>query len=139
MNRSPQSLNWSAILAALRASRGESVQIRDGKLWAPAGAVRSRPAAKGSELCLFSDERATTRLALIAQLESLAKGTGRRFAASARARIGDAYLLVESVADDQVDGATVTVIQTRRPKLGYNQSQQTGDTTTLRSKRIKQW
>lgn len=137
--RSPQSLSWSAVLAELRSSAGESVYIRDGKHTAPAGSVRNRPSAKGIELCLFPSELASTRADLIGQLETLAKRTDRRFATSARARIGDSHLLIENVADEVIDGATVTVIKTRRPKLDYNQSLQTGDSTTLRSKRIKSW
>jgi len=121
----------------LRNSVGDSVHIRDGKLTEPAGSVRNRPSAKGTELCLFPGELAAARLDLIAQLEGLAKRAGRRFTTSARVRIGDLYLLIDSVADEDIDGATVAVIRTRRPKLGYNQSQQTGDFTTLRSKRIK--
>ncbi|HKE36581.1 MAG TPA: hypothetical protein VKB39_04070 [Candidatus Baltobacteraceae bacterium] len=113
------------------------MHIRDGKLTEPAGSVRNRPSAKGTELCLFPGELAAARLDLIAQLEGLAKRAGRRFTTSARVRIGDLYLLIDSVADEDIDGATVAVIRTRRPKLGYNQSQQTGDFTTLRSKRIK--
>ena len=57
--------------------------------------------------------------------------------ASARAKIGDSALLVESVADEDADGIATAVVRTRRPKLGFNQSQQTGSSTTLRSKRIK--
>jgi hypothetical protein len=57
--------------------------------------------------------------------------------ASARAKIGDSALFVESVADENVDGSIKTVVRTRRPKLAFNQSQQTGSSTTLRSKRIK--
>lgn len=125
------------MLAALRSCAGESVQIRDGKLTEPAGSVRNRASAKGTELCLFPGQVASKRLDLIAQLEALAKSAGRRFTTSARVRVGDAYLLVEGVADEDIDGATVAMIRTRRPKLGYNQSQQTGDFTTLRSKRIK--
>ncbi len=133
----PQSLSWSALLTALRRSVGESVRIRDGRLTEAAGSVRNRPSAKGTELCLFPGELASTRSDLIEQLEALAKRAGRRFATSARVRIGDSHLLIESVGDEEIDGTTVTVIRTRRPKLGYNQSLQTGDSTTLRSKRIK--
>jgi hypothetical protein len=113
------------------------VHIRDGKLTEPAGSVRMRPSAKGTELCLFPGEVALARLGLVAQLEALAERAGRRFATSARVRIAASNLLVESVADEEIDGDTVTVVRTRRPKLGYNQSLQTGDSTTLRSKRIK--
>ena len=137
--RSAQSLGGSALLAALRSSSAPSVQIRDGKQFEPAGAVRNRPAAKGTELCLFSGEQAATRADLIAQLEGFSKSAGRRFATSAKVRVGDSNLLVDSVGDEEVDGATACVIRTRRPTLGYNQSQQKGDTTTFRSKRIKQW
>ena len=137
--RSPQSLSWPSVLAALRTCAGESVRIRDGKSTEPAGLVRNRPSAKGTELCLFPGEVASTRLGLIAQLETLAKRAGRRFTTSARVRVGDSYLLVESVADERIDGGDVTVIDARRPKLGYNQSLQTGDSTTLRTKRIKNW
>ncbi|HTV92655.1 MAG TPA: hypothetical protein VMG98_08055 [Verrucomicrobiae bacterium] len=78
-----------------------------------------------------------TRLGLIEQLTVLAKGAGRRFMTSARARINGSNLIVESVSDETVDGVLAAVINTRRLKLGFNQSQQTGATTTLRSKRIK--
>lgn len=134
---SPRSLNWPDVLAALRACTGKTVLIRDGKVTEPAATVRTRPAAKGSELCLFSGENAVTRLDLIEQLEGMAKGAGRRFMASARARINDANLIVEGVTDESVDNVLFAVVNTRRPKLGYNQSQQTGATSTLRSKRIK--
>jgi len=135
--KSPSSLSWPALLSALRGCAGEFVHIRDGKAIQPAGSIRNRPSAKGTELCLFPGEHASTRLDLIVELETLAKRAGRRFATSARARAGDAYLLIESVGDEDLDGVTVATIRTRRPKLGYNQSLQTGDSTTLRSKRIK--
>ena len=137
--RSAQSLSWPALLAALRSSSAASVLIRDGKECEPAGAVRNRPAAKGTELCLFSSESAVKRIDLIAQLEGLSKSSGRRFATSAKVRVGESNLLVDSVGDEDVDGVAACVIRTRRPTLGYNQSQQKGDTTTFRSKRIKQW
>ena len=135
--RSPRSLGWPDVLAALRACTGEFVLIRDGRLTEPAGAVRSRAAAKGTELCLFPGETAVTRLDLIEQLAVLAKGAGRRFMTSARARINDSNLVVEGVADESVDDVLFAVVKTRRLKLGYNQSQQTGASTTLRTKRIK--
>lgn len=103
----------------------------------PAAVVRSRPAAKGTELCLFPGERSVTRLELIRQLETHAEATGRRFTKSARASIGNSYLLVESVVDETLDDASFAVIRTRRPVLGFNQGRQRGDSTTLRSKRIK--
>jgi len=74
---------------------------------------------------------------LIERLDTFGKSAGRRFMSAAKASINDAALLIETVADETIDGTRVTVIDTRRPKLGYNQSQQTGDSTTLRSKRIK--
>jgi hypothetical protein len=136
-NRTPKSLSWSEVLAALRSGAGVAVVIRDGNVTAPVVAVRSRPAAKGTELCLFSGEGSATRLDLVERLDALSKGAGRRFMTSARASINESVLLIESVADENVDDAFVTVLNTCRPTLGYNQSQQTGDSSTLRSKRIK--
>ncbi len=135
--RTPQSLTWTALLAALRRGEGETVTMSDGKLSEPAGSVRTRPAAKGTELCLFPGDHASARAELVEQLEALAQRAGRRFATAARVRIGDAHLPIESVGDEEIDGATITVIRARRPKLGYNQSLQAGDSTTLRTKRIK--
>lgn len=135
--RSQHSMSWPAVLAALRVCSGEGVHIRDGRALAPAGDVRNRPAAKGTELCLFPAETPVARVALIAQLELLAKQAGRRFMIAAKARAADSALVIEGVGDEVIDDATVTVVRTRRPKLGYNQSMQTGDSTTLRSKRIK--
>ena len=136
-NRSPQTFSWTDLLAALRRSTGESVLIRDGTSTAPAEAVRNRPSAKGTELSLFSGESAMKRLDLIERLETLAKAGGRRFMTTARADINGSNLIVESVEDENVDDAVFAVIRTRRPKLGFNQSQQTGASSTLRSKRIK--
>ncbi|HTV91318.1 MAG TPA: hypothetical protein VMG98_01230 [Verrucomicrobiae bacterium] len=133
----PKSLTWRDILDELRASTADAVFIRDGRELAPAGAVRNRPSAKGAELCLFSGETAASREGLIGQLASLSSSSGRRFAAAARAKIGDSALLVESVADEDADGVLMSVVRTRRPRLGFNQSQQTGSSTTLRTKRIK--
>lgn len=133
----PQSLTWRDVLAGLRACTGELVFVRDGREQAPAGAVRSRPSAKGTELCLFRGETATTRAALIEQLEGLSATSGRRFMASAKATIGDAALPIEGIGDEESDGVRTAVLRMRRPALGFNQSQQTGSRTTLRSKRIK--
>jgi len=135
--RSPQSLSWTDILGALRQCAGKSVLLRDGRITQPAAAVRNRPSAKGSELCLFSGETPAARLELIEQLAALAKSAGRRFMTSARAHINGSNLIVEGVADENIDGVVYAVVKTRRPKLGFNQSQQIGATTTLRSKRIK--
>jgi hypothetical protein len=136
-SRTPNSLNWPEVLTSLRACTGEVVLVRDGRVTEPGALVRTRSSAKGTELCLFPGEVSATRLALIQQLETLAKGSGRRFMSSARAKVGESYLLIESVADESIDGALFAVVKTRRPKLGFNQSQQIGSTTTLRSKRIK--
>lgn len=133
----PKSLRWPHVLAALRTCTGASVLVRDGRVTEPAGAVRSRPSARGSELCLFPGDRPAARLELIRGIEAIATGAGRRFAAAARANVNGSYLLVDGVRDETIDGALFTVINTRRPVLGYNQSQQTGGRTTLRSKRIK--
>lgn len=138
MKRSvPNSLTWRDILDALRASTADSVLIRDGRATVPAGSVRNRPSAKGTELCLFPSDTPASRQALIEQLASLSSSAGRRFMAAARAKIGDSALLAESVGDEDVDGTLTAVVRTRRPKLGFNQSQQVGSSTTLRSKRIK--
>lgn len=136
-NSTPKSLTWRDILDALRVCTADSVFIRDGRETAPAGTVRNRPSATGTELCLFSNDTPTSRQALIEELASLSSSSGRRFMKSARAQIGDAALLVESVADEDTGGTIAAVVRTRRPKLGFNQSQQTGSSTTLRSKRIK--
>ena len=133
----PKTLSWPEVLAALRDGTGESVLIRDGKVTEPADAVRSRPAAKGTELCLFPGETPAARVDLVRDLEALAKNSGRRFMTSARANINKSYLLIESVGDEEIEGTLFTVIRTRRPVLGFNPSQQTGSRTTLRSKRIK--
>ena len=108
-----KSLSWPEVLSALRACSGELVLIRDGKVTERAAVVRSRPAAKGTELCLFPGEPGATRLELIRQLETLAGATGRRFTKSARASIGNAYLLVESVGDAMPSGIV------HRPKRGF--------------------
>ncbi|HUN29032.1 MAG TPA: hypothetical protein VMV65_04470 [Alphaproteobacteria bacterium] len=133
----PKSLSWRDILDALRASAADSVVIRDGRETAPAGIVRTRRSAKGTELCLFTSDKPASRQALIEQLVTLSALSGRRFMASARAQIANSALLVESVADEDVGGISAAVVRTRRPKLGFNQSQQIGSSTTLRSKRIK--
>jgi hypothetical protein len=133
----PKSLSWADILAALRTCTGKAALLRDGRVTEPADAVRPRAAAKGTELCLFSGPEPVARAALIASLEALEKGSGRRFMAAARASVNGSFLLVESVGDEDVDGSAFAVIRTRRPTLAYNQSQQTGSSTTFRNKRIK--
>lgn len=111
--------------------------VRDGKITEPATVIRNRPSARGSELCLFPGERPAARLDLIRDIDAIAKGAGRRFAAAARASVNASYLLIDDVRDEEIDGTVFAVINTRRPVLGYNQSQQTGGRTNLRSKRIK--
>lgn len=111
--------------------------IRDGNLTEPASSVRVRPAAKGTELCLFSGESAMKRMDLIEQLEIREKAAGRRFMVPARAIVNGSNFVVESLSDEEVDGVLFAVIKTRRRTLGFNQSQQKGDTTTFRNKRIK--
>jgi hypothetical protein len=133
----PKSLSWPDILAALRACTSQSVLVRDGRVTEPADTIRSRPAAKGTELCLFPGQKPAARTALIAGLETLEKGSGRRFMAAARASVNGSFLLVESVGDEDVDGTPFAVVRTRRPALAYNRSEQTGSSTTFRNKRIK--
>src|ERR1035441_4742313 len=99
----PKSLSWPQVLAGLRLCSGGSVLIRDGKVTEPAAVVRNRPAANGTELCLFSGESATTRRDLIERLEELAKSSGRRFMSSARAHVNESFLLIEDVGDQVVD------------------------------------
>lgn len=135
--QSLQSLSWPKLLAALRVCSGELVLIRDGNLTEPASSVRIRPSAKGTELCLFSGESAMKRLDLIEQLETRAKSAGRRFMVPARAMVNGSNLVVESLTDENVDSILFAVIKTRRRTLGFNQSEQKGDTTTFRNKRIK--
>ena len=135
--RMPKSLSWSEVLAALQVCSGESVLIRDGKVTVPAGSIGNRASAKGTELCLFPGTASATRLDLAEHLATLAKSPGRRFMTSARAKIHESHLLVESVGDEKVDDVVFTVVKTRRRTLAFNQSQQTGDRTTFRNKRIK--
>lgn len=121
----------------LRTCTGERVLIRDGRDTSPATSVQTRPAASGTEFCLFDGPEGIARQQLIERLETLSKGTGRRFAAAARARINDAFLLVDGVADEEIDGVTYTVVNTRRPKLGHSTTGAKAPQTTHRSKRIK--
>ena len=133
----PKSLSWPEVLAGLRTCTSTSVLVRDGRVTEPADAIRPRPAAKGTELCLFSGQKPAARTALIESLGALEKGSGRRFMAAARASVNGSFLLVEGVGDEDVDGTAFAVVRTRRPTLAYNQSQQTGSSTTFRNKRIK--
>ena len=132
-------LTWPLLLAALKASPSDLVLIRDGKTTFPADAVRTKPAAAGTEFCLFAGEAESSRATLVAQLERLAAGPGRRFKSSAKASLQGASLLVERVIDEDIEGKTYAVVVTRRAKLGYNQSQSSAAPPELgrSSKRIK--
>jgi len=138
MATQPAILTWTQLLDAMRACNGEHVLVRDGRETQPADSIRNRPAAAGTELCLFSGNAPVKRLDVVARLEMLSKGSGRRFMTSAKANINGANLLIDGASDEVVDGTTFAVIVTRRPKLGYNQSQTTASTALGRSsKRIK--
>ena len=138
MATQPANLSWTQFLSALRRCGGQLVFIRDGRETQPADSVRNRPAASGTELCLFSGGTPTTRTALMDRLEELSKGSGRRFMSSAKVNINGANLLVDTVVDEIIDGAPSAVVTTRRPKLGFNQSQTTVAGVFGRSsKRIK--
>ena len=133
----PKSLSWPTVLAALRDCTGERVRLRDGRDTEPADAVRTRPAAAGTEFCLFGGETATTRSALIERLETLAKSPDRRFMGAARTCVNGAYLLIDAVLDETEDDVVWTTINTRRPKLGFNASQAKAPHIVGRTKRIK--
>lgn len=137
MQNRPSSLHWPQLLAALRSSDAPFVRLRDGKVTAPAGEIRNRPAARGTELCLYSGEEPSDRADLVRRLEAIAKTGGRRFATSVRAHIGDAFLLVEKVDEEEEAGERYCTLATRRPSLSFQQSLQKGSTSHLRSKRIK--
>ncbi len=130
-------MRWGDLLRELQACAGNTVFVSDGKSTEPAAAVRARPSARGAELCLFSGETAVSRIDLIAALEKLSKAPGRRFASSARGTIGAAALPIERASDETTDGATNVVVVLGRPAANFNHRLQTGDSTTLRSKRIK--
>ena len=138
MYQSPsKSLHWPALLSALRSCSGERVHLRFGSTTEPAGSVRIRPAARGTEYCLFTDVEPTTRAALIEQLEALAGRAERRFMSAARVQVGDAFYLVEHIADETTDGLVNTVIIARRTKGGFEPMRGKAPQTTGRSKRIK--
>ena len=142
MATQPGIITWTQLLAALRGCNGELVLIRDGRETAAASAIRSRPAATGTELCFFTGAAAGAaapkRSEVVAQLETLSKGAGRRFMSSAKASVNGTSLLIDGAADEIVDGATYAVVTTRRPKLGFNRSQATASSALGRSsKRIK--
>lgn len=56
---------------------------------------------------------------------------------AARGTVGTASLPIDSAADETIDGTLVTVIALRRPSASFNHRLQTGESTTLRTKRIK--
>lgn len=133
----PQSLTWSLVLEQLRECTGARVRLQDGRATQPADTVRIRPAAAGTEFCLFDGETAATRLALIDRLETLAKSPDRRFMDAAHASINGANLLIDAIFDESDEGVVWTTISTRRPKLGFGASQGKAPHTTGRTKRIK--
>ena len=57
--------------------------------------------------------------------------------APARANVNGLTLIVENLTDETIDSVLFAVVKTRRRTLGFNQSEQKGDTTTFRNKRIK--
>lgn len=130
-------MRWGDLLRELQACTGNAVFVSDGKATEPAAAVRTRPSARGAELCLFSGEVAIERADLILALDKLSKAPGRRFASSARGTIGAASLPIERASDETADGVTNVVVLLRRPAVNFNHRFQTGDSTTLRTKRIK--
>ena len=135
--QTPKTLHWPAVLNALRSCEGDVVLIRDGRDLRPAEAVKPRPAAKGTELCLFDGDAAVKRDELVERLDALSKSGGRRFMNAARARVGDAFLLIDGVSDETLDEGLQTVVTTRRPKLGFNASEAKAPQFVGRTKRIK--
>jgi len=133
----PKSLSWPNVLAALRECDGELVRLRDGRETQASDTIRTRPAAAGTEFCIFGGESPATRDALIERLETLAKSPDRRFMGAARACVNGAYLLIDAVLDETEDDVVWTTINTRRPKLGFNASQAKAPHIVGRTKRIK--
>jgi hypothetical protein len=130
-------VRWRDLLRELQTCAGDAVFVSDGKSTEPAAAIRTRPSARGVDLCLFSGETAISRIDLVAALEKLSQAPGRRFASSARGTIGGAALPVERVSDESADGVTNVLVILGRPAANFNHRFQTGDSTTLRTKRIK--
>lgn len=130
-------MRWGDLLRELKICAGDVVFVSDGKSTEPAAAVRTRPSARGVELCLFPGETAVARIDLVAALEKLSQAPGRRFASSARGTVGGAALPIERASDETADGATNVVVILGRPAANFNHRFQTGDSTTLRTKRIK--
>ncbi|MHB8178471.1 MAG: hypothetical protein ACYDA5_04810 [Vulcanimicrobiaceae bacterium] len=131
-----ESLHWPELLAALRSCAGNLVHLRVGNTTDPAGSVRIRSAARGTEYCLFEGTEPTTRVALIEQLETFAKSPDRRFMAAARVHVGGAYYLVEHLVDEESNGVVNTTILARRSKGGFEPMRGSAPPTG-RSKRIK--
>ncbi|MHB8147774.1 MAG: hypothetical protein ACYDGM_11025 [Vulcanimicrobiaceae bacterium] len=136
-NQPSKSFHWPDILVALRACTGDLVRMRSGTAAEPAGEVRSRAAARGTELCLFEGSQPFKRAALIEQLEALAGRPGRHFMAAARIHVDGGYHLVERVADEDVDGMMYATIVARRSTTGFEPGRGKAPHTTGRSKRIK--
>lgn len=132
-----KSLHWPTLLASLRTFSGEFVHLRSGDETEPAGGVRIRPAARGTEYCLFEAAEATTRLALIEQLDALAKRAERRFMSAARVHVAGAFHLVAYVIDEEIDGVKSTLVIARGSQGGFEPMRGKAPQTTGRSKRIK--
>ncbi|NNM98235.1 MAG: hypothetical protein HKL91_00350 [Candidatus Eremiobacteraeota bacterium] len=138
MQRSaPKSLHWPGVLAALRTCEGECVFLRTGTTSEPAGEIRTRPAARGTEFCLFEGEAPVARVALIERLEHLAASPDRRFAAAARIHVDGSFELVERVMNDSIAGAACAVIIARNSGGRFEPLRGKAPHTTGRSKRIK--
>lgn len=138
MQKQPaKSLHWPDILAALRACTGDLVRLRSGTVTESVDGVRTRAAARGTELCLFEGTEPRTRTELIEQLDALSRRPGRQFMAAARVHVDGGYHLVERVSDEDAEGSNVVTILARRTALGFEPGRGKAPHTTGRSKRIK--
>ncbi len=138
MQRSaPKNLHWPGLLAALRLCEGVKVFLRIGTTSEPAGEIRTRAAARGTEFCLFEGEEPVSRAALIERLEHLAAHPDRRFAAAARIHVNGSFELVERAIDDSIAGALCTVVVARSAGGRFEPLRGKAPHTTGRSKRIK--
>ncbi len=133
----PKSLHWPALLTALRACSGENVFLRTGTTSEPAGEIRTRAAARGTEFCLFEGTAPVSRSALIERLEHLSAHPDRRFAAAARIHVDGSFELVERAIDDTIAGALHVVIVARNAGGRFEPLRGKAPHTTGRSKRIK--
>ena len=138
MQRSaPKNLHWPGLLAALRLCEGAKVFLRIGTTSEPAGEIRTRAAARGTEFCLFEGDEPVSRAALIERLEHLAAHPDRRFAAAARIHVNGSFELVERAIDDSIAGALCTVVVARSAGGRFEPLRGKAPHTTGRSKRIK--